>query len=604
MGHAWSNGAASPGVALVHFGALACLCCAPVCTTTALPALAQAEALSTMATTAARSAPGGTAAADMSKHIAAAATTSLSTTNAAVATPFTCPDGKFAMATSAPVEYKRVVGEGSCRDAAHKTPRISWNTTNPSTIRDCEDVCTALLAACVGYDFGVSGRYSGNCYVYGSALQDNGMGEPLYGWNFYNGSGGSDTLIQGNGFSGIECYAKRPAPVEYKRVVGEGSCRDAAHKTPRISWNTTNPSTIRDCEDVCTALLAACVGYDFGVSGRYSGNCYVYGSALQDNGMGEPLYGWNFYNGSGGSDTLIQGNGFSGIECYAKRPVGEMSIVCVEHQTCTEEQYTSTAPTPTSDRVCIVLKVCMPGSEVAMRPTATSDRQCAPCDGQHYSDAINQPECTLKTKCPPDTQYETVNYADKNTHCIPTTHATATTATEITTTTTTHPDGGHAAEEGGLLGTKVIILVVFLALTTACVSVGTVWHHWHRDAAGRALRHVARPDKDAHDTIPMLFVQAMDPSLDTDSPPRLHTYPQPNVEATTHHQNAKATTHHPSTLPLDRSPHHAWPTCHQDGSLPLHRTTQGIAMVSLWTSVFCSLSSVHVYARLVLHCGK
>ena len=50
-------------------------------------------------------------------------------------------------------------------------------------------------------------------------------------------------------------------------------------------------------------------------------------------------------------------------------------------------------------------------------------------------------------------------------------------------------------------------------------------------------------------------------------------YPQPNTEATTYH---------PSTLPLDLSPHHAWPTCHQDGPLPQHGPTQGIAMVSLW----------------------
>ena len=61
-------------------------------------------------------------------------------------------------------------------------------------------------------------------------------------------------------------------------------------------------------------------------------------------------------------------------------------------------------------------------------------------------------------------------------------------------------------------------------------------------------------------------------------------YPQPNAEATTHHQNAEAMAYHPSTLPLDRSPHHAWPTCHQDGPLPLHGPTQGIAMVSLWNT--------------------
>ena len=61
------------------------------------------------------------------------------------------------------------------------------------------------------------------------------------------------------------------------------------------------------------------------------------------------------------------------------------------------------------------------------------------------------------------------------------------------------------------------------------------------------------------------------------------------------HTNAEATTHYPTPLPLEQSPHHAWPTHHPDVLLPLppdmtHMPTQGIEMLSpLVHGVLCVL---------------
>ena len=104
-----------------------------------------------------------------------------------------------------------------------------------------------------------------------------------------------------------------------------GGCLDEAGKWPRGYFKSKAFSTISGCRDLCTTLSAACVGYAFGVSGDYSGNCAFYGSALSHRGTGaaapgEPLDGFNFGTGNGGSDTLTRGNGDTGLECHVKQP--------------------------------------------------------------------------------------------------------------------------------------------------------------------------------------------------------------------------------------------------------------------------------------------
>ena len=107
--------------------------------------------------------------------------------------------------------------------------------------------------------------------------------------------------------------------VEYK-LLGKGYCKDNAGKGPRY-YHKSNQTGI-GCRGVCTALSAACVGYTFfGVSGK----CRLFGSALPGNGtvaaaLGEPLYGFLFGAGDGGSDTLSRGNKHPGFECHAKQP--------------------------------------------------------------------------------------------------------------------------------------------------------------------------------------------------------------------------------------------------------------------------------------------
>ena len=107
--------------------------------------------------------------------------------------------------------------------------------------------------------------------------------------------------------------------------VGKGSCRDEAGKYPRNYGKHYAFSTISGCRDVCTNLSAACVGYDVVVSGVYAGLCYLFGSALPDEGTGaaapgKPLGGYVFNAGDGGRDTLTRGSGDPVRECYTKLP--------------------------------------------------------------------------------------------------------------------------------------------------------------------------------------------------------------------------------------------------------------------------------------------
>ena len=77
---------------------------------------------------------------------------------------------------------------------------------------------------------------------------------------------------------------------EYK-LVGNGTCRDKAGKSPRSYHKENGDSdTISECRGLCTALSPACVGYAVGYvqssnifsSDRRTKNCYVYGSTLPD----------------------------------------------------------------------------------------------------------------------------------------------------------------------------------------------------------------------------------------------------------------------------------------------------------------------------------
>ena len=153
------------------------------------------------------------------------------------------------------------------------------------------------------------------CAFYGSKLPDKGTGaaapgKPLDGFTFRAGTGGSDTLTRAIAVTGtdFQCYAKQP---EYK-FVGEGDCRDDAMGSAR-RYSKFNFGTISECRDLCTALSAACVGYDFAVAGLYAGQCTFYGSKLPDEGTGatapgKPLDGFTFVSGNGGSDTLTRVN--------------------------------------------------------------------------------------------------------------------------------------------------------------------------------------------------------------------------------------------------------------------------------------------------------
>ena len=119
---------------------------------------------------------------------------------------------------------------------------------------------------------------------------------------------------------------RRSGLPEYK-PVGVGPCRDSAGNFPRLYFKLKAFNTTSGCRNLCTTLSAACVGYDFTVSGSLTGLCSFYGSKLPDQGTGaaapgKPLHGWNFNAGTGGSDTLTRGYGgtSTGRECYVKQP--------------------------------------------------------------------------------------------------------------------------------------------------------------------------------------------------------------------------------------------------------------------------------------------
>ena len=109
-------------------------------------------------------------------------------------------------------------------------------------------------------------------------------------------------------------------------LVGKGRCLDSTGKYPRNYHKGGAFSTISECRDLCTTLSAACVGYEFIVSGTFAGMCDLYGSMLPDKGTGAAapgmaLDGWGFSSaGNGGSDTLTHVHALTDLECHAKQP--------------------------------------------------------------------------------------------------------------------------------------------------------------------------------------------------------------------------------------------------------------------------------------------
>ena len=137
---------------------------------------------------------------------------------------------------------------------------------------------------------------------------------------------GSDRLVARLGsLQAVAMARTRRSGLPKYKLVGKGYCRDSAGKYPRYYQKYNAFSTFSGCRSLCTALSVACVGYDFALSGSYTGQCGVYGSTLPDRGTGaaapgKPLDEWNFFAGIGGSDTLIDVIGWTGYACQAKQP--------------------------------------------------------------------------------------------------------------------------------------------------------------------------------------------------------------------------------------------------------------------------------------------
>ena len=107
------------------------------------------------------------------------------------------------------------------------------------------------------------------------------------------------------------------------KALGQGSCRDTNGKESRHYYKVNAFSTISKCRDLCTALSAACVGYSFGVSAPYAGNCAVHGLMVPIPKLRD---GWIFGAGNDGSDTLTGVAVNPHVECYAKQPPGASRI--------------------------------------------------------------------------------------------------------------------------------------------------------------------------------------------------------------------------------------------------------------------------------------
>ena len=209
-----------------------------------------------------------------------------------------------------------ILGKGGCRDEAGKSPRSYFkHNTVP-----CRAFCATLSAACVGYSWrwGKT-RYDivPDCRFYGSALPDQGTGAPdlegndlpenearqalVDNFSFDAGTGGSDTLTHGDGVVGdgsgesdYECRARLPFIYKF---LGRGGCTDRMNRYPK-SYKTPASlyfSSVSGCQDLCTTLSDACLGYSYGVGTQDLGpyptlGCFYVGVACLLSRVNSPIH--------------------------------------------------------------------------------------------------------------------------------------------------------------------------------------------------------------------------------------------------------------------------------------------------------------------------
>ena len=82
---------------------------------------------------------------------------------------------------------------------------------------------------------------------------------------------------------------------------------------------------------------------------------------------------------------------------------------CTSHSAvCTSSQYEATAATGDADRVCKTLTRCGKGEFTSVAPTKSSNAECSPCLDETYNDRVQVflVECKPQTQCKPGTFLE------------------------------------------------------------------------------------------------------------------------------------------------------------------------------------------------------
>lgn len=111
-------------------------------------------------------------------------------------------------------------------------------------------------------------------------------------------------------------------------------------------------------------------------------------SSSSDPSGHQPSAGGGPLGGDGGGSDAEEGGGGSGAgptactdnQYESAPPTPTTDRVCTALTICTAEQYESVAPTSTSDRTCTELTVCTLSQYIEVASTTTSDRVCAECD--------------------------------------------------------------------------------------------------------------------------------------------------------------------------------------------------------------------------------